>query len=160
MSALVAFFLTSVWLGWTILVDFFVVPTVFQQVPDFFVAGNLGVAVFTKLNRLEFPLASTLFALLCLHIKQTKTQHFLAIVSLVLLSIAGLYLFSLTPKITELTAAWEYAEKMGTLGQSGEDVQQLHQSYHKTYIWLDTVKLLLLGVQLIFLGLFLSKKTR
>jgi hypothetical protein len=160
MPALIAFFLSSLWLGWTILVDFFVVPTVFQQVPDFFVAGNLGVAVFTKLNRLEFPLASSLFALICLHIKQTKRQHYLAIISIVLLTIAGLYLFSLTPKITELTAAWEYAEKMGTLGQGGQDVQQLHQSYHKTYIGLDTLKLLLISIQLIVLGLFLSRKTR
>ena len=155
-----ALILTSAWLAWTVLVDFFIAPTVFANVPDFFMAGRLAVAVFTKLNLLEFPLTSLLFVLTVLHVRRHKTHKLLILLSFALLGIAGLYLFSLTPKLTALTEAWEYAERMGTLGSGGEDVQQLHQSYHRTYVTLDTIKLLLLLVKLTFLGVFLSRRTR
>jgi len=156
----VSLILTSMWLGWTILVDFFVVPSLFQHIPEVFMAGNLGVVLFTKLNRLEFPVASILFALSVLLIKRQAAPRYLLLTSFTLLGIAGIYLFSLTPKLSELTAAWEYAEKMGTLGPNGTDVQQLHQSYHRTYVIMDTVKLLLLCVHLGLLGVFLSRRSR
>lgn len=160
MYPVVALILSSIWLAWTVLVDFFVVPSVFQHIPDFFLAGGLGVIVFNKLNTLEFPLASVLFVSIVMWIRQSKQHKYLLLINFVLVGIAALYLFSLTPKLTHLTAAWEYADKMGTLGSNGQDVQQLHQSYHQTYIALDTVKLLLLSAQTLVLGVFLSRRTR
>jgi hypothetical protein len=148
------------WLAWTVLVDFFVVPAVFQNIPDVFMAGNLGVVLFNKLNRLEFPLASILFALSVLQVKRVAAPRLLVLISFILLGIASIYLFSLTPKLSELTATWEYADKMGTLGPGGVDVQQLHQSYHRTYVVMDSVKLLLLAAYLGLLGVFLSRRSR
>ncbi len=152
--------LSSMWLAWTLLVDFFVIPAVFAQVPDFFMAGHLGITVFTRLNQLEFPLASLLFLLSILQVKKYTTPKLLIPLCFLLLGIAGLYLFSLTPKLTMLTEAWEYAERMGTLGLAGEDVQQLHQSYHRTYVALDSVKILLLLIHITVIGVFLSRRNR
>lgn len=156
----ISLILTSVWLAWTVLVDFFVVPSVFQNIPEVFMAGNLGVVLFGKLNHLEFPIASIIFALACWHSRKTGTLKLVILTSFVTLGIATIYLFSLTPKLASLTAAWEYAEKVGTLGPHGEDVQQLHQNYHRTYVALDSVKLLLLLIQMTVLGVFLSRRSR
>jgi hypothetical protein len=142
------------------LVDFFVVPAVFQNVAQIFEAGKLGVVLFNRLNMLEFPLASALLVFIILSFKRFSSLKWLIPVSIVLVAIAGIYLFSLTPKLTLLTATWEYADKMGTLGLGGEDVQQLHQTYHNAYIALDTVKLVLLIVQTTVLGVFSSRANR
>jgi hypothetical protein len=142
--------LSAMWLGWTVLVDFFLVPAVFATIPDFFLAGEMGIQVFSRLNRLEFPLASILLALAVLDWRQRRWP---IPVNVALVGLAGVYLFSLTPKIAELSGAWAYAERMGTLGAAGaEDVQQLHQQYHRTYVALDTVKLVLLAGQVGFLS--------
>ncbi len=138
--------------------NFFVIPSVFQKIPDFFMAGNLGLALFSKLNLLEFPLATLLMISLIFHLKKTQKHKWLMISGFLLLGIAGIYLFSLTPKLANLTATWEYAEKMGTLGPHGEDVQQLHQHYHRLYIGMDSIKMLLLLLNMSFLGFFISRK--
>lgn len=155
-----ALILSVAWLAWTVLVDFFVVPAVFQNVAQFFEAGKLGVVLFNRLNMLEFPLATALLIFVSLTFKRFSSLKWLIPVSVVLLGIAGIYLFSLTPKLTALTSAWEYADKMGTLGAGGEDVQQLHQTYHNAYIALDTVKLVLLAGQTVVLGVFSSRANR
>lgn len=153
--------LTVTWAAWTVLVDFFVVPTVFQTIPQFFLAGELGVQVFSKLNRLEFPLACSMLALLLWRLKATPGLRWLVPVNLLLVGIAGIYLFSLTPKMIELTGAWEYADKMGTLGAQGHvDIQQQHQTYHRVYVITDTVKLALLLFQTAWLGVFLSRRAQ
>ena len=142
--------LSAIWLGWTVLVDFFLVPAVFATIPDFFLAGEMGIQVFSRLNRLEFPLASVLLALAALDARRRRWPIPL---NVALVGITGVYLFSLTPKLTELTATWAYAEKVGTLGAAGAaDIQQLHQQYHRTYVAMDVVKLILLTVQVGTLG--------
>ncbi|MBY0515589.1 MAG: hypothetical protein K2P81_01685 [Bacteriovoracaceae bacterium] len=158
MSTVFALILSTIWFSWSLLVDFFIIPNVFQKIPDFFMAGNLGLAVFSKLNLLEFPLATLLMISLIFHFKKTQAQKWLMISGFLLLGIASIYLFSLTPKLSSLTATWEYAEKMGTLGPHGQDVQQLHQNYHRLYIGMDSVKMLLLLVNMSFLGFFISRK--
>lgn len=151
--------LSVVWASWTVLVDFFLVPAVFQTIPQFFLAGEMGIQVFSRLNKLEFPLACVLFGLLVWKLKEFPRLRWLVPLNLLLVGIAGIYLFSLTPKIAELTGAWEYADKMGTLGAKGyEDIQQQHQTYHQIYVVTDTVKLLLLLVQASWLGVFVSKR--
>lgn len=156
MIAPVMLVLSAVWLGWTVLVDFFLVPAVFATIPDFFLAGNMGIQVFSRLNRLEFPLASILLGLAVLDVRR---RRWTIPVNVALVGIAGVYLFSLTPKIAELTGVWAYAEKMGTLGTAGAaDVQQLHQQYHRTYVAMDIVKLLLLAGQAGMLSWVLKPK--
>lgn len=156
----VALVLSCVWMAWTVLVDFFVVPAVFQNVAQFFEAGNLGLVMFRRLNTLEFPLSCGLFVCVLFSARRFPALKWLVLSAFVLVGISSLYLFSLTPKLAQLTAAWEYAETMGTLGTGGEDVQQLHQTYHSFYIGIDTVKLILLVAQSAILGVFLSRATR
>lgn len=152
--------LTVTWAAWTVLVDFFLVPAVFQTIPDFFTAGHMGIEVFSRLNRLEFPLACGLFGLLMWKLRAQPKLRWLVPVNLVLVGLAGIYLFSLTPKIIELTGAWEYADKMGTLGAHGHtDIQQLHQAYHRVYVIADTVKLALLLFQTAFLAVNISRQS-
>ena len=151
--------LSVTWAAWTVLVDFFLVPAVFQTIPDFFLAGEMGIQVFSRLNRLEFPLACIMLALLGWRLRSYPKLKWLLPINLVLVGIAGIYLFSLTPKMIELTRAWEYADKMGTLGAQGHvDIQQQHQTYHRVYVITDTIKLALLILQASCLGVFLSRR--
>lgn len=160
MYPVVALILTSIWMAWTVLVDFFVVPAVFQNIAQFFEAGNLGLVLFGRLNTLEFPLSCLLLICVLFSARRFPALKWLVLCSLTLVGISSLYMFSLTPKLSQLTATWEYAEKMGTLGTGGEDVQQLHQTYHSLYVGLDTVKLILLLAQGTILGVFLSRASR
>lgn len=160
MLRLSLFAISLVWASATALVDFVVVRTVFQEVGDFFTAGRTGLALFTKFNSLEFVLASVLFALSVLLARREPGARGYVLVSVLCLAIAGLYLFSLTPKLAQLTATWEYAEQVGTVQIAGEDIQALHQTYHRLYIGLDSLKLALLSLQTTLLGISLSRAKR
>ena len=152
--------LSLIWLSLSSLVNFVVIPSVFSVVNDFFSAGNLGVTVFTKFNRSEFLFASALVVLTLFDFKRTRSGLIPVLVSLLLLLISGSYLFYLTPKLSQLTTAWEYAQTMGTIGQAESDLQSLHMMYHRTYIVMDAVKLLLLLVLAVLMALPLFKKSR
>lgn len=152
--------LSLIWLSLSSLVNFVVIPSVFSVVNDFFSAGNLGVTVFTKFNRFEFLFASALVVLTLFDFKRTRNGLIAVLVSLLLLLISGSYLFYLTPKLSQLTTAWEYAQTMGTIGSAESDLQSLHMMYHRTYIVMDTVKLLLLLALAILMALPLFRKSR
>jgi hypothetical protein len=152
--------LSLIWLSLSGLVNFVVIPSVFSVVNDFFSAGNLGVTVFTKFNRFEFLFGSALVVLTLLDFKRTRSGLIAVLVSLLLLLISGSYLFYLTPKLSQLTTAWEYAQTMGTIGSAESDLQSLHMMYHRTYIVMDTVKLLLLLALVILMALPLFRKSR
>lgn len=159
MVPIILLILTVTWAAWTVLVDFFLVPAIFQIIPDFFLAGEMGIEFFSRLNSLEFPLACILMGLIIWKLREFPKLKWLVPVNFLLVGIAGIYLFSLTPKLTELTGAWAYADKMGTLGAQGHtDIQQQHQIYHRVYVITDTVKLALLLFQTVVLGLFLSNR--
>lgn len=141
----------SIWWGTTVLVDFAVVPTVFQVIENFFNAGELGMALFTKVNRFEVFLSSLIIGLSSLNFKRSKRF----VVEFSLIVTAGLivltYLSYLTPKISELTLLWKKADSLGLVGIAGiSDIQQEHQFYHRVYVALDTLKLLILSTLLIF----------
>lgn len=142
-SAILAFL--SVWIGWTVLVDFVVAPTIFRTIHDFFNAGELGMKVFTKLNYLEFIIGTILsIFILYSHFKYFPRRLFI-VLSLILVSIIGFYIFSLCPKIIELTELWKLADTKGVIGMNGiADIQQEHQFYHGLYIKLDSLKLFIL----------------
>ncbi len=140
----------SIWLGTTCLVDFAVVPTVFQVIENFFNAGELGVALFTKMNLLELILSSILVCLISLEFKKynkTIIHFFLAISASIIVVI---YFSYLTPKIAELTLLWKKADSLGLIAIAGiQDIQQEHQFYHRTYVTLDSIKILILSTLLI-----------
>lgn len=149
-------FLTSIWWGWTILTDFFVVPTVFKTINDFFNAGELGVALFGKLNSLEVIVGFLLVILNILRFKQKKTSKLILILSGFTFLIVCFYFFYLTPKLSELTLLWQKAEAVGSQSINGIlDIQQEHQYYHQLYVRVDSLKLLLLSTLL-----FLSMKKK
>ncbi len=149
-----------IWLSLSSVINFVIIPSVFSIVSDFFLAGNLGVTVFTKFNRFEFLFASTMVLLALFDFKQQRKGLAVVLISLVLLLISGSYLFYLTPKLSQLTTAWEYAQTMGTIGSAESDLQTMHMMYHRTYIVMDTVKLLLLSATAVLMALPLFKNYR
>jgi hypothetical protein len=148
MTRKIIFFLASLWWGWTTLIDFIVVPTAFRTINDFFNAGELGVALFSKLNLLEILVGLFLFLLSLILFNQTPTKKIKALIILItcawLLSLF-FYVF-LTPKISELSRWWKESDLLGTVGTHGiADIQQHHQFYHGLYVWLDSFKLFILS---------------
>ncbi len=140
----------SLWWGWTVLVDMFIVPTVFKTIDQFFQAGDLSIAVFSKLNNLELVLASILVGLFSYQMIKNKKALMLLVPSIVVWLIAMTYFTFLTPKLVEMTELWKKTDLMGITGVAGiPDIQQAHQFYHNLYITLDVVKLLLLSAMLL-----------
>lgn len=144
--------LLTLWLGWTSLVDFVVVPAVFRNVHDFFEAGDLGVLLFTKLNSIEVVIASVVFAVLVLNFRTNRHSFPLLLGSFLALAIAFAYFLWLIPKLAHLTELWKLAEAGKTVGLA--DVQQEHQYFHRLYVTLDTVKIFILTL---LLGLTIGK---
>ena len=141
--------LTSLWWGWTVLVDIFIIPTVFRTIDIFFKAGDLGIAVFSKLNNLEVLVGSVLVALLAYQVTKNKKALPLLVMSIVAWLIAMTYFAYLTPKLIALTELWKTTDLMGITAVAGiPDIQQAHQFYHKLYIGTDVFKLVLLTVML------------
>lgn len=150
--------LLAIWWGWTVLIDFFVIPNVFRTLSNFFEAGDLGVIVFSKLNNLELILATILVAIVAYLCSKNKKLLPLLLGSVLLWIIAMTYFSFLSPKITELTALWKKADAAGSMAIAGyADIQQEHQFYHKLYIGIDTVKLLLITA-LLGLGILKQEK--
>jgi len=137
--------LCGLWLGWIILVDFFVVKIIFSEIDDFFKAGHLGMTLFSKLNLLEFLCGSFILSLVSMIQVKTKKSKFLVLIGFLLFILSFFNLFYLTPKIIYLTQLWQRADVMGLVGLAGvSDLQQEHQFFHRIYISLDAVKLFLL----------------
>jgi hypothetical protein len=146
------------WLAWTILVDFFIIRTIFQTIDNFFQAGDLGIALFLKLNNLELILSTILVGIYFLLIRQKKNVLSLFILSLMCWGIVMFYFSYLTPKLVMLTNLWKTTDLMGISGVNGiADIQQEHQFYHRLYISLDAIKLLLLGA-MVTIGLIKAEK--
>lgn len=157
MTKKIALILVSIWWGWTVIIDFAVVPTVFRVINDFFNAGELGIALFSKLNLFEMLLSSLLIVVSVIHLKKVgrgKTQLALAVSAWM---IVMFYFSFLTPKIIHLTELWKNAEANNQIGLAGiNDIQQEHNFFHRMYVGLDSLKLLILTF---FLGNDVLRKT-
>lgn len=134
--------LLSLWIGWTALVDFIVVPGVFRNISNFFEAGDLGVYLFQRLNSLEVVIGSAVVALLIFIFRRNRRALPLLVGSLLLMIIVLTYFTWLTPKIAELSELWKMSEAGKAIAVT--DIQQEHQSYHRIYVIMDSVKLLVL----------------
>ena len=142
--------LIGAWLALTLFTDFVVIRTAFAITGDFFKAGDIGIALFTKMNSFEVICGSFLIvaALKDAPASRVKRNSGL-ILSLLLLGIALTYFAYLTPKITTLTEIWKEAEALGVMSHQGIlDVQGEHQFYHRLYIGLDSLKILALSILL------------
>jgi hypothetical protein len=140
--------LLSFWLGWTILVDFFVVPSIFREIPEFFKAGKLGMILFSKLNNLELIVSSSILGLSIM--QSRKNPHSRPLIPFALLAwmIIMLYFTFLTPKIIILTEMWMKAghDHAMFVSQGITDIQQEHHFYHNLYRSIDAIKLVLLTI--------------
>ena len=146
------------WWGWTVLVDMFIIRTVFRTIDNFFEAGDLGIAVFSKLNNLELLVSTFLVALLAFQVSKNKKAMPYLIMSIIAWIVAMTYFSYLTPKLVELTELWKKTDHMGVAGTSNiPDIQQAHQYYHNFYIGLDAFKLILLSF-MIFLGVWKQER--
>lgn len=143
--------IVSMWWGWTVLVDMFIIRTVFATIENFFQAGDLGIAVFSKLNNLEVIVSTALVAILSYQFTKNKKVLPLLIMSVVAWIVAMTYFAYLTPKLVYLTELWKKTDLMGLAGTSAiPDIQQEHQFYHRLYIGVDSFKLVLLTVMILF----------
>ena len=137
--------LVSIWCGCTAIIDFAVVPTVFKVIHDFFNAGELGMALFSKLNILEVLISSFLIVLSIYSFKQTGRGKLQLVLVICVWAIAVTYFCYLTPKLVQLTELWKEADLKNLVNIAGiTDIQQEHQLYHRIYVGVDSVKLLLL----------------
>lgn len=145
MTKKIALILVSIWWGWTVIIDFAVVPTVFKIVNDFFNAGELGIALFSKLNLFEILVSSLLIVVSVIYLKQSGRGKIQLALAVSAWAIVMFYFAYLTPKIIYLTDLWKTAETVQKLGLAGiNDIQQEHQFYHRMYVGLDSIKLLIL----------------
>ena len=140
----------SIWWGLTFFADLMIAPAIFQVVDNFFNAGELAMTLFSRLNSIEVILSSLVLTLLIL-IFRRKPSIFLLASGIVCWSFAIFYFAYLIPKIVSLTELWKQADKMGVIGIGDiSDIQQEHQKFHKVYVGMDVVKLLLLSFMMIF----------
>jgi len=129
----------------------FIIRTVFATIDNFFQAGDLGIAVFSKLNNLEVIVSSALVAVLSFQFTKNKKVLPLLVMSIVAWVMAMTYFAYLTPKLVHLTELWKKTDLMGLAGAAGiPDIQQEHQYYHRLYIGMDSFKLVLLTVMILY----------
>lgn len=134
--------LLSFWMGWTVLVDFVVAPGIFRNIENFFEAGNFAIYLFRILNYLEVVIASFVLGILTFIFRKNRKALFLFISGIVVTGIALTYFTWLIPKIDELTHLWKLSEAGQTIAVA--DIQQKHQFFHRVYVIMDTVKILIL----------------
>lgn len=139
--------LLSLWLGWTVLVDFIVVPGVFRNIHNFFEAGDLGLHLFQRLNSLEVVVATFVLAVVVFIFRKNRRALPLLIAGVLVFIISLVYFSWLIPKIHELTELWKLSEAGKQIAIA--DIQQEHQYFHRIYVVLDTIKILILLFMLV-----------
>ncbi len=143
------------WFVLTVFVDFFLIPSAFRQLADIFIAGELGITIFSKLNTFEIIFAVVLLGLsIFSYIKNPNNIKKINIIIFIFLtSIASIYFFYLTSKIAHLTEIWKNSIVISEAAI--ETVKSEHNFYHNLYIKIDTIKLVLL---LFGIGISLNEK--
>lgn len=153
---ILAFLLTiavAIWVGGSLIVDFAVVPTVFEHLGrrD---AGNVGVVLFARMNRLEGLLGAA-SVLLAAAMGRTawggRTRHITATALVVGMTVvAVMFLVYFTPAIvhrwTELVSTGMDLENLDNQPPARAELRTLH----RVYAGLDVLKILA-GVAVLWL---------
>ncbi len=131
----------SLWFTLTCFVDFIVVPTVFRNVSSRAEAGDIGMIVFSLVNKIEFICA--LLVIVCAYFFRAqikkKILFFATLVSLTLLTLV--YNVHMTPEVKKQTLL------MRDVSEDSEQylqAQKTHHYYHSLYKKTDGVKILVL----------------
>lgn len=137
--------LLSLWLALTCFVDFIVVPTVFRNVSSRAEAGDIGMIVFSLVNKVEFVCA--VIVLICAYLfKDTVKRKILLLTTLVsLLFLTVIYNTYMTPQVRKQTLLMRDADQESTAYLKA---QETHEFYHSLYKKTDSVKILALLVLL------------
>lgn len=147
--------LPSFWLASTCLINFVIIRLIFSEIDSFFVAGTVGMKLFTTYNKIELFFAFAMILSIGRLIFKNQFPKLLFLLGIPLLIIPLFYEFYLTSKISELTILWEKADLMGINSINGiPDIQQEHQFFHRLYIVIDSVKLILISFSLILCSIF------
>ncbi|MBP9674993.1 MAG: DUF4149 domain-containing protein [Bacteriovoracaceae bacterium] len=148
---------TGLWLGMTLMLDFFVLPTVFRTLTDVFVAGRIGMSIFTKFNIVELLFSCSLVCAAYFWGKNSdiKKNKFLG-AGLFLLALVAFFTFFLTPKISMLALQLSHAKNL--TASSFVTFQEELATYHKLYVRLDGLKIILQLTILGFIFMLIRKK--
>lgn len=129
------------WLFATIFIDFIAAPNIFRNVSSLKEAGTLGGIIFTSFNIIELILAVLVIVASFLLRSKGLGGKVLKILSLSTLVLAIIYTFKLSPGIRDAQIA------KSNYVHTDEEYQVFEEklnSYHKSYVRLDSFKLLAL----------------
>jgi len=131
----------SMWFALTCFIDFIAVPTVFRSVSSRAEAGNIGMTLFTMINRVEFVFALLVLILAYFFRKTLKKSAlvFLTLIGLVILT--SVYNIHMTPKVVEQT---KLMRELDEESQEYQRAQETHEFYHSLYKKTDGVKIIIL----------------
>lgn len=134
----------------TFTIDFMVLPQVFSHLKDIFLGGRIGMALFGVFNNLELIL-SLIIGVFIFKIAFYKGWHrkIALCSSFILVGIATLYKFYLTPRIINATNILESIPQ-DDFTHRGEAFL-VHQGYHHWYIRVDSIKILILLLLLVLM---------
>lgn len=139
--------LTS-WLSTTLAIDFMAVPTVFKGLPDVYLAGNVGIQLFSKYNLIEIIMGILCIGLGFLTLRSYEAKALMA-VSIALLGLAIVYKFYLSPQIAHFAGLMEGATDKGS--DIFVKAAEKHSFFHGLYIKLDSGKIALLIVNIVLI---------
>ena len=123
------------WILTTVLVDFIAIPTAFRALQDVRLGGIVGMALFPKVNILEFVLAMGLLIsiFVAMDLKSRVVDRIILALAFFLVLLVGVYLFYLTPTLEKLTVDLNnYAP--GTQAHALVSVE--HQFFHQLFVQL------------------------
>ena len=153
--------LITSWLSTSMLIDFVALPITFRTI-EVMMAGQIGIKIFSLYNIVEvlFSLGIVFCTIKLVKDLKSKTQlswkkNWLPVTfAMVLLVIAFMYKFYLTPQIASLTAQLPMASPNTDLYLNLKDS---HAFFHRLYVRMDGFKIMLLFTYLLIVGFFPSK---
>ncbi len=143
------------WFMMTVLVDIVTIPTVFRNTSNLTDAGKIGMIVFGRFNIIENIFAVIVFWG-AVTLWEQKKNKFQIIPAIYLFIMSWVYTFYMTPKITETT---HLIYQTAVSDPMYATLQSQHAFYHNTYRTLDSIKLLVLLVFVIW-TLVIGLKTK
>lgn len=131
----------SLWFGMTIMVDFVAIPQAFRTLPNKEMAGQLGVKVFSIFNWFEVVFALPIFtSAFFLKFASCMKKRAYAAIAVTLMALSISYFYHITPAIVDLSTQMHSLTDSNAIAA----VQTQHDFYHKLYVKLDGLKLILL----------------
>lgn len=136
----------SMWFALTCFIDFVATPTVFRNVSSRIEAGDIGMILFTFINRVELVLAVVVLVLAYLFKETVKKKAVLFTTLFSLLILTVIYNVHMTPQVRHYTLEMREHDE-----DSVEYVraQENHEFYHSLYKKTDSAKIITLLVLIV-----------